>query len=268
MKITTKLPLLIITLFAIACSEDESSTPVKELKLDYYVEYFQFPGQEFKPSAKTVYGYDATGNIEYTTVFSYNTAAQDFIEERTYHFRYENGTLEKIEAYLVDASSPYLIYEYQFTDGKVSEIKEQALNAGTFTTATFHYPAVDSIRVEYRTSNGNGFDYALRFNNNHTALSKTTRFGQLCSEGTYGFDQAKNPFATLGYTDFLLNNVSPHNKVYENISYVGCAFPELVPMFYEHEYLDEKLPTESTTIYKRPDGTGPRSKKEFFYVRD
>ena len=93
---------------------------------------------------------------------------------------------------------------------------------------------------------------------------KTTRGSQLCSDGQYAYDDRINPFKNLGYTDYLLTNVSANNKVSENINHINCSFPSFIPESYTYEYNDLGYPTLITTHYKSG-STVVRSQKEIFY---
>jgi hypothetical protein len=91
---------------------------------------------------------------------------------------------------------------------------------------------------------------------------KTTRGSQLCSDGQYTYDDHINPFKNLGYTDYLLTNVSMNNKLSESVNHVNCAFPSFIPESYSYQYNDGGYPTLITTLYK---SGALVSTKEIFY---
>ncbi len=58
-------------------------------------------------------------------------------------------------------------------------------------------------------------------------------------------------------SSYILFNLSFNNKLTENVNYVNCAFPSLIPESFEYEYNAEGYPTVATTTYK----TGNAAKK-------
>jgi hypothetical protein len=50
-----------------------------------------------------------------------------------------------------------------------------------------------------------------------------------CVAMAYTYDDGINPFKNLGYTDYLLTNLSAKNKLSENTNYINCAFPSFIP---------------------------------------
>ena len=172
--------------------------------------------------------------------------------------------VSKINGYLPDVPNPYLeqTYEY-FPDGRVSKIKETNGSTGLNSEANFVYDdAHQSTKVFYTFSNGGSFEYEFNMSGGNVVTDKTTRGSQLCSDGQYTYDDGINPFKDLGYTDYLLTNLSANNKLSENTNYVNCAFPSFIPESYSYEYDDRGYPTLITTFYKSA-ATYQKSKGNF-----
>ena len=107
------------------------------------------------------------------------------------------------------------------------------------------------IHAAYTFSNGTSFEYEFNYVYKNISKDKTTRFGQLCSTGTYTYDKNINPLAHLGYMDFGFRNYSINNKIAENVNYVGCSFPAYIPEATEYKYDGEGFPLEQKTRYKQ-----------------
>jgi hypothetical protein len=248
-----------------ACDADEISR--KDLKLDYYTESLQTSGSDFKPQLKVEYEYDIQGKLIKYRFYGYNTTTQTLEEQRYFVFQYDGKQVSKVEGFLPGATTAYITDKYDYTaDGRVSKIKEENPGAGITSEAIFAYNSSgDSLKVTYTNSNGTAFDYTVKYEDHNIVADKTSRGTQLCSTGSYTYDRQKNPFYTLGYTDFLLTNASVNNKTAENINYVGCSFPSLIPESYTYEYNTQGYPTVAITNYKASGSTSRKSKKEFFY---
>jgi hypothetical protein len=260
-----KLPivLLILVCVILGCKEDEI-TP-KTVTLDYYEESFEIPGLDFQPQNKTVYEYDDEGRLTSYTFFSFDPNLNAMVEQRRFLFSYLDDRVDKIEGFLTNSTSPYIKYSYQYDDVRVKKITENNYGAGVDSEASFSYPSANIVNVSYQFSNGGSFDYEMNVEGNNVLKDKTTRGAQLCSNGEYTYDQHPNPFASLGYIDYSLTNVSANNKLTEDVNYVACAFPNLKPELYEYEYNSDGYPTESITTYESSDEHAPKSTKRFFY---
>ena len=89
----------------------------------------------------------------------------------------------------------------------------EVIPAGVNAQARFIYDEnSQTVNVTYSFLNGNSFEYRYDYGNQNLVTDKTTKGGQLCSEGSYTFDNAINPFRHLGYVDFALTNLSINNK--------------------------------------------------------
>ena len=113
-------------------------------------------------------------------------------------------------------------------------------------------------------SNGGSFEYEFHMSDGNVVTDKTTRGSQVCSDGQYTYDDHINPFKNLGYTDYLLTNLSANNKLSEDINHINCSFPSFIPESYSYEYDDRGYPTLITTFYKSG-STVTRSQMEIFY---
>ena len=259
---------LIYTFFAILVltgCENEEISKSSGTKLDYYIESYDLTGLGFTPQLKVTYQYNADKLSRYT-VSSYNPDVQSLVELHYFDFSYVDGKVDKIKGYLPNASSHYVEYSYQYLpDSRVLRITENNSNTGINSEANFTYNDADeSAKVTYTFSNGGSFEYEFFYLSDNILSDKTTRGEQLCSDGTYTYDQHYNPFKDLGYVDYLLNNLSANNKLTEDVNYVNCAFPSIVAESYSYEYNDKGYPTVATTFYKSG-GNVAKSEKKFFY---
>jgi hypothetical protein len=262
-----KYPLIALSLVMLSagCEEQINVVPAP-LKLDYYEESYDVNGLDFVPEYRVQYSYDGSGSLERYTFFAYNPNTDKLEEQRHFRFTYEGGRVQKIEGYNNSSTDPYILYGYSYKpDGNVTKITEQNFDTGITGVASFAYQAdTKTVKVTYGYSNGGSFEYEYIYDGGNILQDKTTRGSQLCSNGSYTYDHSINPFASLGYTDFVLLNVSANNKLSEDISYVGCGFPSFVPDSYTYEYNDRGYPTVATTIYKPADQLR-KSEKRFYY---
>jgi hypothetical protein len=118
------------------------------------------------------------------------------------------------------------------------------------------------INATYTAGNGGGFQYELTLPHGNISTDRTNRGNQLCNTGTYEYDKGINPYKHLGYMDFFLQNYSLNNRLSENIEYLGCSFPTLIPETYTYEYDASGYPTASNTFYK---GGNYETRTTYFY---
>ena len=252
----------------LGCDDEGDTVGLTETKLHYYTESFEIAGFEFDPQYTVMYNYDNSGKLENYTFYSYDPVSQDLRKERTFMFTYLHGRVKQIEGFLVNKSEPYITHSYAYLpDSRVASIKEINAGAGKSSQADFHYLPDDIVKVVYQYSNGNSFEYEFHYGNQNILTDKTTRGAQPCSDGSYSYDQYKSPFKTLGYIDYMLFNLSANNRLTENVNYVSCSFPTLLPESYEYEYDDNGFPTVAITKYKAG-GAIKKSKKTFFYKQE
>src|SRR6185295_182469 len=206
-------------------------------KLDYYTESFEMPGKGVQPPTKVQYEYDASGELSRYTVLGYDSSSAAYEQQRFLVFVYSDGRVDKIEGFLSGSSTPYVRDVYQYLqDNRVSKIIENNYAAGLSSEANFVYSSTDeSVKVNYTYSNGQGFEYEFSYGHNNILTDKTTRGAELCSNGLYTYDEKISPFNSLGYVDYQLVNFSTNNKLTENVNYVNCSFPVLIPESYAYE---------------------------------
>ena len=255
-----------MTFILAGCQDDESPIAATGPVLDYYIESFDVDGLGFDPQMKVTYEYDGDRKVTKYTVFTFNPNVGSLQELNNFVFFYVNNRVDQIKGYFANKDIPHVEYSYEYLDnGRVSKISEMNTAAGVNSEATFSYDAADnSVRVAYTFSNGGSFEYDFFTNGGNIVSDKTTKGSQLCSDGEYTYDQYINPFHILGYVDYSLTNFSTNNKLTEDVNYVACAFPSLVPESYTYEYNDGGYPTIVTTLYKSGSPSA-KARKELFY---
>ena len=260
-------PLILLLTFILAgCQDDESPVATKGHKLDYYIQSLDADGLGFDPQMKVTYEYNSDGKVSKYTVFTYNPDVGSLQELNNFVFSYVDNRVDQIKGYFAGKDIPHVEYSYEYlADGRVSKISEKNTAAGVNSEASFSYDAADhSVKVAYTFSNGGSFEYEFFSNGGNILSDKTTKGSQLCSDGEYTYDQHINPFYDLGYVDYSLTNVSTNNKLTEDVNYVACAFPSLVPESYTYEYDEKGFPTVVTTLYKSGSPSA-KGRKELFY---
>ncbi|HET6542593.1 MAG TPA: hypothetical protein VFG46_19025 [Chryseolinea sp.] len=253
-------------IFILFGCQSEDVVTTHEPKLDYYVDSYDIPDLGFQPSLKVTYEYNSSGKLSKSRVLSYNPDSKSFDELRHLDFAYSGNEVSKILGYLPDELTPYMEQSYEYSpDGRVSKIKETNGSTGLKSEANFVYDdAHESTKVFYTYSNGGSFEYEFNMSGGNVVTDKTTRGSQLCSDAKYTYDDRINPFKNLGYTDYLLTNLSANNKLTESTNYINCAFPSFIPESFSYEYDARGYPTLITTFYKSA-ATLRKSQKEIFY---
>jgi hypothetical protein len=256
------LALSMAAFLVLGCESDD--VPKSAGKLDYYTESYDLAGLglDFTPQYKVAYQYDHDKLIRYT-FFGYSPDSKSFVKQRYFDFSYVDGRVDKIKGFLPEATTHYIEYTYEYLpDSRVSKITEENNGNGINSVANFSYnDTEETVKVAYSYSNGGAFEYEFAYGSNNILTDKTTRGAQLCSDGAYTYDENNNPFYDLGYVDYTLTNISANNKLTEDVNYVGCSFPSLVPESYSYEYNNVGYPTKATTLYS----SGGKSVKQFFY---
>jgi hypothetical protein len=266
MKSHISVLILFATVILAACQDDDLPLTATDPKLDYYIESFDVDGLGFDPQMKVTYEYDNNGKVSKYTVFTFNPDVGTLKELRYFDFTYVSNRADKINGFLAEEATPYVVYSYAYSaDGSVSKISETNSASGINSEAIFSYDGSDnSVKVAYTFSNGGSFEYEFFHEAGNIVSDKTTKGSQLCSDGEYTYDQHINPFNNLGYVDYLLTNLSANNKLTEDVNYVACAFPSLVPESYSYEYNEKGYPTTITTVYKSGSASA-KARKELFY---
>lgn len=270
-----KIIMFILTLVLMtACSDEvvrEKGAPIepitpKAVRLDRYVESFDVNDLGFTPQMEVVYSYDDNNKLTSYTEAGFNPETGASELQRSFTLSYSGTKVDSIKGYLSGAVIPYLETSYTYLpDGRVSRIDRIDRSSGVNSEASFAYQGDNLVRVTYTFSNGGSFQYEFDYAGENVQHDKTTRGAQLCSNGVYTYDQHKNPFWTLGFVDYTLTNISMNNRLTEQVNYLNCAFPTLVPIAHEYEYNAEGYPSLGITHYD-PHGAIKESRKEFFYT--
>lgn len=268
-KLTWILTLLIIGL---ACSEevmrekeDPNETPAKPIRLERYIESFELDDVEFTPQLEVMYAYDSTGKLTGYTESGFNpdTGAPEL--QRYFVLSYAGTKVNRINGFQPGVEIPYEETTYDYLpDGRVSNIARIDRASGVNSDVSFAYAPNGVVRVTYTFSNGGSFLYEFDYTGDNVRSDKTTRGTQVCSNGEYTYDVHQNPFRNLGFIDYNLTNISMNNRLTEDVNYLNCAFPTLMPIAYEYEYNSDGYPKLAITHYD-PKGAIKESRKEFFY---
>jgi hypothetical protein len=249
----------------LSCDSEEVTTS-QATKIDYYLESYDIPDLGFQPQYKVVYEYNSTGKLVKYRVLTYSPTSKSFEEQRHFDFIYTNNLVTQIHGSEPGDSDPYLEYAYEYLPtGRVSKITETNSTTGINSVANFVYDDSDrKTKVYYTFSNGGSFEYEFYLSAGNVVTDKTTRGSQLCSNGQYAYDNHINPFASFGYTEYLLTNLSANNKLSEEIDHINCSFPSFIPESYSYQYNEPGYPTLITTHYKTG-STIATSRREIFY---
>jgi hypothetical protein len=239
-------------------------------KLAYYISYYEATdvvngGTYFAPNSRVDYEYDASGRLN-KMIFKIFVNGQ-FVDETYSSFTYTGDQVTKISRSLAYNNQALNEFNYEYLpNGKVSSIVEGYAGGVNAEARFIYHENNQTVNVTYSFLNGNGFEYQYDYGYQNLVTDETTKGGQLCSEGLYTYDNAINPFRHLGYIDFTLTNVSINNKKTENVDYLACSFPSLIPESYLYQYNDYGYPDLATTFYQSNNNPARRSKIEFFYV--
>jgi hypothetical protein len=169
-----------------------------------------------------------------------------------------------MKGYFNNTTSPQVEYSYQYlSDGRVSKINEVNHAAGVNSEANFTYNDLDEmVKVTFRYSNGGNFEYEFNYQGKNIVTDKTTNGSQLCREGKFTYDSKVNPFKNLGYVDYALTNFSTNNRLIEDVNYISCAIPTLIPQSHSYEYDAQGYPTVAITLFTT---NALKRKREFYY---
>jgi len=220
-------------------------------------EYREGPNNTFPVTSRTEYEYNSTGKIERMTFFEdYSTDSTTKIPTRYRVFTYLGGTggVSKITEYLASGNATLFEDTYEYgVDGALLRITEVrgGINGPITGVMSLSYDASNIHAIaSYQYSNGGGFDYSFDYFLKNIVDDKTTKAGELCNQGAYSYDRNINPFKHMGYVSYILDNYSANNKVSEDVNYLACAFPTLIPESYSYEYDNMGYPTKKITHYK------------------
>ena len=228
-------------------------------------------GTVFRPESRVLYHYNASDDLEHINHQSYNSQTSQFEETSLDVFTHQGAVVSHITTYLF--GKLYSDYDYQYgVENKIAFTmhfnKEMVL-----TQSSAINEANDHMIVSYSLSNGNAFKYEFDILLKNIASDKTTQSSQHCHYGNFQYDKNINPFRHLGYNDFDFQNWSANNKVTEDVHYLACGFPTLIPVSHSYTYDQDGYPVEKITTYKigsfdggnTPPETTRQQKIQFYY---
>lgn len=215
-----------------------------------------------EPISKVSYEYSA-GKLYQINNYTWNKTR--FVEESQSELIYEGSNVKKIVTYLAGQDAPSSEINYTHDgQGHATHIQHKSTQTGITTEVDLTYEYSDRvIKASYRLSNGAGFEYEMISQHGRVKTDRTTRGSQVCSEGSFTHDKGVNPLRHLGYTDYLLRNFSISNRVTEDVNYIGCAFPSLIPVSYDYVYDGDGYPIIATTNFR---GSSAKTQIEYTYV--
>jgi hypothetical protein len=202
----------------------------------------------FRPESRVIYHYNAAGQLENIHYESYNSTKSQFEESSVDIFTYTGTAVSHITSYLL--GKLYADYDYQY--GSVNKITETMHydNELVWTQASATNEVNDHMTVNNTFSNGRSFKYEFDILFKNNIRDKDIQGAELCNKGDYQYDKYINPFRHLGYTDINFRNWSVNNKLLEDVHYLACGFPTLVPVYHEYLYDEDGYPTNEITTYK------------------
>jgi hypothetical protein len=207
-------------------------------------------GKVNQPESRVSYTY-AGGRLQYIHRDIYNSQTSQFEESVVEAFTYSGDVVSLIQTTL--NGKPQAKYEYEY--GAENKITVTDVNSGIVSTQVIaRVGDTDHMKANYSFSNGNSFLYEFDVRFKNIVSDKTTKAGELCSQGSYTYDKSINPFNHLGYVDFNLQNWSASNVVTQNVEYKACSFPSLIPVSHSYTYDVDGYPLKKITTYKNGSG--------------
>jgi hypothetical protein len=224
-------------------------------------------GIVYQPESRTSYTYDGD-HVAFIHHETYNLQTLQFEETSVETFTYDGNAVSKIITTL--NGQPYLEHQYEY--GTLDKITENNHNTGivTIQLTRRNYltnPNDSSVSIDYSFSNGMSIIYDFGFLLKNIVNDRTRQSGQVCNLGKYTYDKNINPFKHLGYIDFNLQNWSANNKLSEDVNYMACAYPTVIPLFYNYTYDQDGYPVKKITKYKAGlnQNTSYHTSIDFFY---
>lgn len=229
-------------------------------------QYFGGP-VDYVFQSRIEYSYTSAGKVHRINYYeNYTNDSTASVPTRYQTFEYlGSGSLSKLTTYWANnVKISEDTYEYG-VDGNLLRINEANYSAALTSVMNLSFDAsTQKIKASYSYSNGRGFDYEFSYNYKNLVSDKTTEGSELCNNGAYTYDRNINPFKHLGYVSYLLaDDYSINNRVTEDVNYINCAFPSLVPVSHSYKYDDLGYPTERVTQYK---GTTLTSAFKYYYT--
>jgi hypothetical protein len=247
------------------------ATPAR--KISHTVNYFERadpmnPGSKyFEPDSKVEYQYGLNGKIEKIIYSSYSLATTNFIAQQYFKFMYDGNHPVEISGY--ESSSNQLTVQTFYSygpDGNLSDMLQKNYSSQVNSNVHLSYLANAVVRAEYKFSNGGSFEYEFTNPLKSVTADKTTKGSELCNMGAYTNDKNINPLKHLGYVDFTFGEFSINNRLTENVNYLACSFPSLIPESNSYEYDVYGYPTSQIKYYKKNSaGVQAKSQTKYFY---
>jgi len=243
-------------------------------KLSYYVTYREGNstdgGTVYKHDTKVLYVYNASGQLAYIRYESFNAQTSRFEETRYDVVTYVGTVVSKITTYVDGKLHSESLYEYGI-ENKIS-LTMYYNNGLVWTQTSSANQGNNHLTVNYNLSDGNSFTYEFDILHKNIISDATSKYGQQCNQGNYQYDKNINPFRHLGFMDFNFQNWSAGNKVTEDVHYLACGFPTLIPVSHSYTYDRDGYPLKKITTYKTGSydgGTTPVATRhletDFFY---
>ena len=209
---------------------------------------------KFPIESRTEYTYSDNGQVKRISYFNdFSSDSASNAPSRYDLFTYDNnGNLSKLTSYDVRTNTTTTEDTYQYgIDNDVVRITEANYSAALTATLdlTVDTQAQQTTAI-YQYSNGRGIQYRFKSSWKNLVSSSESNGEELCNTGAFTYDRNINPFRHLDYTSFYLSNNSINNTLTEDVDFIGCAFPTLIPLSYEYKYDDMGYPTEKITHYK------------------
>lgn len=225
-------------------------------------------GIVYQPESSASYFYNSDGHLESIRHEMFNPQTSQFEETSVESFTYDGNVVSKIITTL--NGLPYLEYQYEY--GQLDKITETNHNTGIVTTQLTRRnyqtnPNDSSVSIDYSFSNGISIIYDFGFLFKNIVNDRTRQSGQVCNLGKYTYDKNINPFTHLGYIDFNLQNWSANNKLSEDVNFIACGYPTVIPLFYYYTYDQDGYPLKKITKYKpgSNQNTAYHTEIDFYY---
>lgn len=200
--------------------------------------YQHADASQFSPSSREEFEYTG-GRLAKIKAADYTVASGTWTPSRYYTLLFENNLVKKMHGFQAADDQLFLETEYEYGSGlRLSRITQKNTTSGVTGVVNFTYYTgkSDSISTYYSHSVGQSFSYHFSYRGKNIVNDKTLRGGQLCNTGSYTYDKNINPMRHLGYTDFLLTNMSVNNKTGEDRNHTGCYFPDETIVNLQYQY--------------------------------
>ncbi|MEJ0056398.1 MAG: hypothetical protein WDN75_12540 [Bacteroidota bacterium] len=259
-----KRPYFLFTLLVVlaSCRGDNDPVPSTGTQLKSRTSFLLNSKNEFRPAEKVEYFYSPQGKLVREEQSQYDIFTKQFYDFSVTKYSYEQNRLITIEKSINSTPHRTITY-YEYAGDRISRIK---VDNDIDTQADIHYLEDNRVEIVYTNSNGTSFIYRFTIKENNISLEQTfTTDERVSSEVTHEFDNRKNPFTLLGYTDLFFSNFSANNKIKTDSQYFSEAFPQSVPVSYEYQYNEMNYPTEQITVYKSTGTSGITSKAKTIF---